>query len=180
MEYKVEGLSKEEFLRLWDLVLIAREGVRMPFHWEPATVLHRVSDCVEDFCDVDKPAISKPGFDGMYYSDGQIWFKRGQSFRDLQDTAIHELAHHEVPHERHGKAWRKVCGTALALHLRERGQSWPEIRQAIASQVVWPYRRYRTIMDPAEQTRIGRAEIQSITLSAIKKVPILTARGKYE
>lgn len=179
MEYNVQCLPKEEFLRLWDLVLIVRDGVRMPFHWEPATVLYRVSDRQEDFSETDKPAISQPGYDGMYFHDGQVWFNRNLSFTELQDTALHELTHHEVPHEVHGPTWRKVFGTALALHLRECGDSWDEIRHAIETQVVWPYRRFRTIVDPAEQTRIGRAEIQRIVVSAIRKIPILTARGKY-
>jgi hypothetical protein len=178
MEYNVKSLPKEEFLRLWDLVLIARDGVRMPFHWEPATALYRVSDSVEDFGETDRPAISNDEFVGMYYHDGQIWLKPDQSYRDMQDTVLHEIAHHEVPHEAHGRTWRLVFGTAYALYLRENGHSWDEIRHYLYAGVVAPNRVFRSIVDPAEQRRVIRAEVVRITRQAKKKIPILTERGR--
>jgi hypothetical protein len=179
MQYNVKGFSKEEFLRLWDLVLIARDGVRMPFHWEPATILYRVSDNLEDFSETDRPAIAKGEFVGMYYHDGQIWLKPGESFRDLQDTALHEIAHHEVPHEAHGPTWRKVYGSALALYLRECGYGWDEIRHMIYAGVVAQYRVFRKVSDPVEQRRIIRAESKAIVRHAKKKISVLTERGHH-
>lgn len=177
MEYNVKSLPKEEFLRLWDLVLIAREGVRMPFHWEPATALYRVSDRLEDFSETDRPAISGNEFVGMYYHDGQIWFKPDESYRDMQDTALHEIAHHEVPHEAHGPTWRKVYGSAFALYLRECGYGWDEIRHLVYAGVVAPNRVFRKISDPVEQRRIIRAESRAIVRHAKSRMHILTERG---
>lgn len=178
MEYNVKSLPKEEFLRLWDLVLIARDGVRMPFHWEPATALYRVSDRLEDFSTTDRPAITRDSFVGMYFHDGQIWFKPDESYRDLQDTALHELAHHEVPHESHGPTWRKVYGSALALYLRECGHSWDEIRHILYAGVVIPNRVFRKVDDPAQQRLIVRKEVSRILRHAKNKIPTLTERGR--
>jgi hypothetical protein len=178
MEYHIKELPKEEFLRLWDLVLIAREGVRMPFHWEPATALYRVSDRTEDFCTTDRPAITRNGYVGVYFHDGQIWLKSGESYRDLQDTALHELSHHEVPHECHGPTWRKVFGTAYSLYLRETGYGWDEIRHRLYVGVVEPYRVFRKIEDPAEQRRIIRGEVTGIIRQAKNKIPVLTESGR--
>ena len=179
MEYNVNSLPKEEFLHLWDLVLIAREGVRMPFHWEPAIALHKVSDRLEDFSETDRPAISSDKFVGMYYHDGQIWFKPDQSYRDMQDTALHELTHHEVPHEAHGPTWRKVFGTAYALHLCESGYGWNEIHHTLCAGVVPPHRVFRRIDHPGEQRRIIRSETNWMVRHAQKKLPVLTQRGRY-
>lgn len=178
MEYNVTGLPKEEFLRLWDMVLIAREGVRMPFHWEPATALYRVSDRLEDFSETDRPAITNGEYVGMYYHDGQVWFKPGESFRDLQDTALHELSHHEVPHEQHGPTWRKVFGTSYALYLRESGYGWDEIRHVLYTGIVAPYRVFRKITDPVEQRRIIRSEVSGIVRHAKNQMPALTQQGR--
>lgn len=178
MEYNVTSFPKEEFLRLWDLVLIARDGVRMPFHWEPAIALYRVSECSEDFCETDRPAISGDEFVGMYWHDGQIWLKPGQSYRDMQDTALHELAHHEVPHEAHGPTWRKVYGTAYALYLRECGYEWDVIRNRLFVFVVQPNRVFRKITNPNDQRLAIRKEVSAIVRHAKKKIPVLTEMGR--
>lgn len=175
MEYRV-SFPKEEFLRLWDLVLIAREGIHIPY---PTAALYRVSDRLEDFSETDRPAISKPDFVGMYYHDGQIWLKPGEPFDHMQDTALHELAHHEVPHEAHGPTWRKVFGTSFAFYLRELGYTWDEIRATLYSGVVAPYREFRRIKDPEDQRQIRRNEVEGIVRHAQKKMPILTQRSRY-
>lgn len=175
MEYRVTDLPKEEFLRLWDLVLIARDGLPSP---GKQAALYRVSERFEDFSEMDRPAIAGDEFVGMYYHDGQIWFKPGQSYRDLQDTSLHELAHHEVPHECHGPTWRRVFGTALALYLRESGYGWDEIRHILYAGVVSPYRVFRKIGDPAAQRLIIRKEVSGIISQAKKKIPVLTEMGR--
>jgi hypothetical protein len=177
MEYNVTGFPKEEFLRLWDLVLIAREGINIPLFQRHPT-LYRVSDRLEDFCETDRPAISNDEFVGLYYHDGQIWMKAGAPFRDMQDTALHEIAHHEVPHECHGPTWRKVFGTSFALYLRECGYGWDEIRHVVYSGVVAPYRVFRKISDPAEQRRIIRKESQAIVRHAKSRIPVLQQRSR--
>lgn len=176
MEYRVSKISKDEFLRLWDIVLLARDGT---IKCGGPLPLSRVSDRVEDFCEEDRLAISAPGYVGMYYNDGQIWLKPDEPFAELQQTAIHELAHHEVPIENHGPKWRRVFGTALALHLRECGESWPDIRFEVGRQVVYPYLNHRTVTDPVEQAWKERKEVDSIIRNAVKKIPTLTYRGKY-
>lgn len=178
MEYRVTSLSKEEFLRLWDLVLIARGDIRYPIPYHPVA-LYRVSERLEDFCETDRPAISGDEYVGMYYHDGQIWLKPDQPYSEMQDTALHELAHHEIPDEAHGPKWRKVYGTALALHLRESGYGWDETRYMLYAGVVAPNRVFRKIDHPEEQRRIIRAEVNRIIRNAKEKLPILTQRGHY-
>jgi hypothetical protein len=174
MEYNVTNLSKGEFLRLWDLVLIAREGIHIP---KQSAALYRVSDNTGDFADWDPRAVSRFDLVGMYYYDGQIWLKSGEPFREMQDTVLHELAHHEVPHESHGRTWRKVFGTAYTLFLRESGYGWGEIHSILYTSVIVPYRIFRSITDPAEQRRIIRSEVRGIIRHAKHKIPILTGRG---
>lgn len=177
MEYQVTCLPKEEFLRLWDLVLIARDGLEIPRQYQPVA-LYRVSERLEDFSEMDRPAIAGDEFVGMYYHDGQIWLKWDQFFHDLQDTSLHELSHHEVPHEAHGPTWRKVFGTSFALHLRECGHEWGDIDRMLYSDVVARYRVFRKIEDPVEQQRILQAEVKGIIRHAKTKMRVLTERGK--
>jgi hypothetical protein len=177
MYYNVGDLSKDEFLRLWDLVLIAREDVTIPQLWATPVPLRQVSDREEDFSEKDRAFINKRDHVGMYAYDGQIWMKPGEPFHDMQDTVLHELSHHEVPHECHGPTWRKVFGTALALHLRECGASWGEVHCAVED-VVWSYRKARNIKVFAEQARVRRAEAECIVRSAKRKIPILNRRTK--
>lgn len=176
MQYQVQDLSKDEFLRLWDIVLIARDGTNKCGGPMP---LSRVSDRVEDFCEEDRHSISAPGYVGMYYSDGQIWLKPGEPFSELQQTALHEIAHHEVPTENHGPKWRKVFGTALALHLRECGYAWPGVRFEVGRQAVYPYLHHRTVTDPVEQVWKERKEVDHIVRNAMKKIPTLAYRSKF-
>jgi hypothetical protein len=178
MEYNVKDFPKKEFLRLWDLVLIARDGVRMPFHWEPATTLYRVSDRLEDFCETNRPALASGEFVGMYVHDGAIWMKPDESFRDMQDTALHEIAHHEVPHEAHGPTWRKVFGTAYVFYLRELGYDWGAVRHTLHTGVVSSHRVFRSVTDPVGQKRIIDKEVTWIIRHAQKKMPVLTERGR--
>lgn len=178
MEYNVSSLPKEEFLRLWDVVLLAREGINTYTPYYPVA-LHRVSDRPEDFSESDRPTIAKPDYLGVYYYDGQIWIKSSEPFRDVQDTVLHEIAHHEVPCESHGKTWRKVYGTALALHLCECGFEWDEIHHQIDIMAVAPNRVFRTITDPKEQRSIVLDEISWIVDHAKSKVGVLRERGKF-
>lgn len=175
MDYNVTEFPKEEFLRLWDIVLIAREGIETP--WGPSA-LYRVSQRIEDFAETDRPAILKPGYSGMYYNDGQIWMNREESFREKQDTALHELAHHEVPHEAHGATWRKVYGTALAFHLRECGESWDAISQLIHTHAVWPYRSFRSEKTSEEKRQAWAEETEAIVQRSKARISTLTERGK--
>jgi len=175
MDYNITDFPKEEFLRLWDLVLIAREGTHTP--WQPAA-LYRVSERIEDFAETDRSAILKPGYSGMYYNDGQIWMNREERFRDKQDTALHELVHHEIPHEAHGNTWRKVYGTALALHLRECGESWNVIRSLIHTRAILPYRTFRSDKTDLEKKQAWADEVEAIVQHAQSKMAILTERGK--
>jgi hypothetical protein len=175
MDYNLTDFPKEEFLRLWDLVLVAREGITVP---QKTAALSRVSERIEDFSETDRPAISKPGFEGMYYFDGQIWFKPGQSFRDKQDTALHELAHHEVPHEAHGSTWRKVFGIALVFHLRECGYEWDRIVHEIRYQVVQPNYRQRDLTARKKANQTMQSEVDRIVRLAQDKMHILTERGE--
>lgn len=175
MEYNVQVFPKEEFLRLWDIVLIAREEI--PIYSQTAA-LYRVSDCLEDFCETDRPAATRSDYVGLYYHDGQIWLKPGEFYSEMQDTVLHELAHHEVPHEAHGRTWRKVFGISLALHLREYGFEWDDIESTVRTQVIERYRRFRTVTRPMDKKRIVREEIGDIIRRAENKMSVLTERGR--
>jgi hypothetical protein len=167
MDYNVTDFPKEEFLRLWDIVLLARTGTLSPPYPIP---LHRVSDRLEDFAETDRPAITNGEYVGMYYHDGQIWLKPGESFREMQDTVLHELSHHEVAYEAHGPRWREVYGTALALYLRESGYKWQEIYYVVWQNVIAPYRGFRKFTDPEQQRQIIRGEVTRIIRQAKNKI----------
>jgi hypothetical protein len=173
MHYNIPEIPESDFQQMQEFVKRAHRKVRRTGHTE-VDVAIASTDMSEVFSGEEFKRRLRLNYVGWAVRpDNKIWIKsRPENVRDMERTAVHEIAHLYSNGDSHGAEWRKTFGIAWAMWLRHKHQeSWTNIRWDISS-CVRKHRKYRFYTpqgrwnNPEKYNQKIRAEIVQIHRTA--------------